>query len=635
MKRFIVSLWMLGMISGLFAEDPEALGIGEKAPDFSLMGIDGQVYTLESFSKAEVLTVVFSANHCPTAQAYEGRMKDLSAAYEPGKMQMVAISSNHPQAVCLEELGYSDLGDTFDEMKIRAADESYNFPYLYDGETQEVALAYGAKATPHVFIFDAERVLRYSGRIDEMEDPYQTPKQHDARNAIEAILAGKAVPVETTRAFGCSMKWKSKAEWRKTLDEGWAEKPVELLELDLAGTRELVENKTDRLRLINVWATWCGPCIIEFPEFVEMQRMYGNRDFEVVSISMDRPEKQEKVLKFLEEKQAAFTNYLSVESDRDAFIDALDPKWQGNLPLTLLVAPGGEVIYSHDGIIDPLELKKVIVGKLGRYFASDNPDVFEKENLVAWCIVPFDANERSPEQRADMLVELGLTKMAYDYRDKHVPSFPEEFKAMKEHNIEMSAVWLWLDPMGDDILGDMGRAILQATEESGTHTEVWVSFPEEVFANLSDDEAVAKGVEILSFVLEKVESMGCTMALYNHGAWFGEPENQVKIVQAMASEKVKLVYNFHHAHLQVEQFSELLDLMLPYLSCINLNGMRVEGPKIMTLGEGDRELEMMKIIVASGYNGSIGILGHTDGEDIKPVLERNLAGLEKLREQLN
>lgn len=371
MRRFIAFLWMVGIFVGAAAEDPKTLSIGSKAPDFSLKGIDGQVYSLESFSKTEVLTIVFTANHCPTAQAYEERMKELSSAYKAEEMMMVAISSNHPQAVCLEELGYSDLGDTFEEMKIRAADMDYNFPYLYDGATQEVALAYGAKATPHVFIFDRERELRYSGRIDEMENPYQLPEQQDARNAIDALLAGKAVPVETTRAFGCSMKWKSKLEWRMTLDERWAEKPVELKEIGLDATRELVANEGDKLRLINVWATWCGPCIIEFPEFVEMQRMYGARDFEVVSLSMDRPEKQDKVLKFLEENQAAFTNFISVEPDREAFIDALYPDWYGNLPLTLLVAPGGEVIYSQDGIIDVLEVKKVIVEKLGRYFADD------------------------------------------------------------------------------------------------------------------------------------------------------------------------------------------------------------------------------------------------------------------------
>ena len=192
----------------LSAQEPEILGIGQEAPDFSLMGTDGNTYSLESFDKAAVLTVVFTANHCPTAQAYEDRMNELSSAYEPEEMLLVAISSNYPDAVCLEELGYSDMGDSFEEMRMRARHKSYAFPYLYDGMEQAAALAYGAQATPHVFVFDRDRKLRYSGRIDEMEDPYQAPSQQDAKNAIDALLQGKAVPVEVTRAFGCSMKWK-------------------------------------------------------------------------------------------------------------------------------------------------------------------------------------------------------------------------------------------------------------------------------------------------------------------------------------------------------------------------------------------------------------------------------------------
>ncbi len=261
-------------------------------------------------------------------------------------------------------------------------------------------------------------------------------------------------------------------------------------------------------------------------------------------------------------------------------------------------------------------------------------DIFAPENLVAWCIVPFDASERTPMERAEMLKNLGLTSFAYDYRDKHIPSFKEEIEVLREHDIELSAVWLWLDPKGDDILGDAGRAILQTMEETGTHTELWVSFPEQVFLGLSEKQALDKAVSILNEVMEEAEDLGCTMALYNHGDWFGEPENQVRIIEAMGNDKVKIVYNFHHGHLQVDRFPELMELMKPYLSTININGMRVEGPKILPLGEGDRELEMLKIIVASGYTGPIGILGHTEGEDIQMVLERNLKGLDRLRSQL-
>ena len=371
MYRFIFFGFLLLVGTNLQAGEPETLAIGQKAPAFSLTGIDGEIYSLESFNQTSVLCIVFTANHCPTAQAYEERMKELSAAYDPEEMMLVAISSNYPGAVCLEELGYSDLGDDFEEMIIRAREKAYNFPYLYDGEEQSMALAYGAKATPHVFIFDRERKLRYTGRIDDMEDPYQSPTQRDAQIAIDALLAGKAVPEEITRAFGCSLKWKSKTSWRATLDERWKEKPVDLMGTDLAGIKEMLKNSSDKYRLINVWATWCGPCIIEFPEFVSMQRMYGQRNFEMVSLSADKPSLEEKVKVFLTEQQAAFPNYIYLGDDQQAFISAIDSRWQGNLPYSMLVAPGGEVVYRHSGIIDPLEVKQAIVKELGRYFADD------------------------------------------------------------------------------------------------------------------------------------------------------------------------------------------------------------------------------------------------------------------------
>ena len=131
-------------------------------------------------------------------------------------------------------------------------------------------------------------------------------------------------------------------------------------------------------------------------------------------------------------------------------------------------------------------------------------------------------------------------------------------------------------------------------------------------------------------MLKRAEEIGCTLALYNHGDWFGEPENQVRIIKAIGSDRIRIVYNFHHGHHQIDRFEELLDLMMPYLSAININGMRAEGPKIITLGQGERELEMLQSIMASGYNGPIGIIGHTEEEDIQVVLERNLEGLRKL-----
>jgi thiol-disulfide isomerase/thioredoxin len=282
----------------------------------------------------------------------------------------VAISPNDPKSVRLDELGYSDMGDSFAEMKVRARQKKYNFPYLYDGDTEKTSKAYGPVATPHVFIFDKDRKLRYQGRIDDVEKPTGTPKNLDTRNAIEALLANKEVPVATTKVFGCSVKWASKSDWMAKAKEEWAKEPVEINMIDEAGIKELVQNKSDKLRLINVWATWCGPCVTEFPSFIEMNRMYKGRDFELITVSADNPENKDKALKFLKKSQASVNNYLFSLDDKYKLIEAIDPKWQGALPYTMLVEPGGKIVYAKQGIIDPKEIKKLIVENrmIGRYY---------------------------------------------------------------------------------------------------------------------------------------------------------------------------------------------------------------------------------------------------------------------------
>ena len=145
------------------------LALGSPAPDFSLAGIDGKVHTLAEYSSSQVLVVIFTCNHCPTAQLYESRIKQLVEDYRGKSVAFVAIEPNDANAILLSELGYTDVSDGLEEMKIRAAYRHFNFPYLYDGETQSVSQAYGPKATPHVFIFDAERKLAYEGRIDNSQ----------------------------------------------------------------------------------------------------------------------------------------------------------------------------------------------------------------------------------------------------------------------------------------------------------------------------------------------------------------------------------------------------------------------------------------------------------------------------------
>ena len=261
-------------------------------------------------------------------------------------------------------------------------------------------------------------------------------------------------------------------------------------------------------------------------------------------------------------------------------------------------------------------------------------DLFGMDNLVAWCIVPFDAAERSPAERSDMLVELGISQLAYDYRDKHLPSFAEEIGILAEQGIKLSAVWFWVHGDSNALLNSSNEFILETLKKTGTRTELWVSFPDNYYADNTDSENLQKAVTAIRQIHQRAKEIGCSIALYNHGGWFGEPENLARIVEAIGSDDIKIVYNFHHGHHRIDRFREDLNRMMPYLSTININGMRKEGPKIITLGEGDREQDMLKIMVEAGYEGPVGILGHTEGEDVRVVLERNLEGLKKLKEAL-
>jgi peroxiredoxin len=348
------------------AAEIKTLAIGDAAPDFKLPGVDGRDYSLSDFREARVLVVIFTCNHCPTAQAYEERIIRLHADYKDKGVALVAISPNDPLAVRLDELGYTDLGDSLEDMKVRAKDKKFAFPYLYDGETQKASAEYGVLATPHVFIFDRERKLRYVGRIDDAE--VKEVKSHDTRNAIEALLASKPVPVEKTRVFGCSTKWSDKREdARKSLAK-WDAEEVLLNPIDERGVAKLIKNDGQKLLLVNLWATWCGPCAAELSELVTMNRMYRNRNFELVTISMD--EEKDAALKVLREQKVAATNYIAEIEDRDRFADIFDKEWPGPLPHTLLIAPGGKVVYRKNGPIDPLEVKRAIADYLGRTYAS-------------------------------------------------------------------------------------------------------------------------------------------------------------------------------------------------------------------------------------------------------------------------
>jgi thiol-disulfide isomerase/thioredoxin len=352
------------LCAAAFADDAHpVLAIGAKAPDFSLPGIDGKTHTLAEYSSAKVLAIVFTCNHCPTAQLYEGRIKQLADDYRGKGVTLVAIEPNDATAIRLDELGYTDVSDSLEEMKIRAEYRHFNFPYLYDGETQSVSNAYGPVATPHVFLFDHDRILRYQGRIDNSQRE-SLVKTQDARSAIDAMLADKPVPVDHTGVFGCSTKWKSKQSDRLRELQKIEAEPVTVESAGAEELKRLRSNPTDKVVVVNFWATWCGPCVAEFPDLETTYRMFRHRDFDLVTVAANLPDERAGVLKALQREHASSRNLQFASDDTYAMQAAFDAKWNSGVPFTMVLAPGGKVIYQKEGELDILELRRIVLANL-------------------------------------------------------------------------------------------------------------------------------------------------------------------------------------------------------------------------------------------------------------------------------
>jgi thiol-disulfide isomerase/thioredoxin len=357
MKRLLTVAFVFFFVCSAGAQ-AAPIAIGAQAPSFRLMGTDGAMHRSADWKTSNILVVIFLCNHCTESQVYEARVNSLALRYAAKGVTVVAIQSNNPKAFSAAELAWSDVGESLPDMKERATFRHFKFPYLYDGDTGGVAAAFGATVAPSVFILDKERKVRYTGRIDD--DPSNGPNtKADAAAAIDDLLANRPVAVSATTATGCDLKLGA----AKIAVPG----PPEKVTVSLAPAPVLTElrhNPTGKLLLINFYATWCGPCVTEFPDLAETNRMYRGRPFSFTTVSANVPDEQPEVLKFLQKMNAGTNNLLFGSDDTYAMQDAFDPNLGAAVPVTVLLGPKGEVLFHEQGGIDLMEIRRAILANL-------------------------------------------------------------------------------------------------------------------------------------------------------------------------------------------------------------------------------------------------------------------------------
>ena len=351
------------------------LAPGAAAPDFTLPGADGRTHSLRDFAGSRVLAVVFTCNTCPASQLYESRIRQLHEDYRARGVTVVAINPNKPAALRPADLSHTDVGETLADMNARAAHRRLEYPYLSDGESQAVTRRFGVVTLPHVFVFDQRRTLRYQGRIDDnaREDAV---KSREARDAIDALLANRPAPIESTRVTGCPVRG---LQGPSGSDEPRQKLDVEPVALEMAGAGELKQlrqNGTGKLLLINFWATWCAPCASEFPELEATYRRYKARNVELVTVSVNDPAERQAVIEFLRAHHASHRNLQFATADVYGLQAAFDPKMPAPVPFTLLLARNGDVLYQELGELDAPKLRRAILANL--------PDEAEYPGLQAY-----------------------------------------------------------------------------------------------------------------------------------------------------------------------------------------------------------------------------------------------------------
>ncbi len=362
MKKYLPAVLCL-----LFLLQPgmaQTAAVGKAAPDFALKDLKGLSHSITAY-RGKIVVLSFLSTGCPFSIAYQERLRAIARDYAGRQVVLIGINSNPAEPV--------------EAIRAHAQKNGLEFPILKD-EGSRIADLYAATRTPEVYVLDGEGVVRYHGRIDNSKDPARV-KRSDLRAALDELLAGAPVSVAETKSFGCPIKMIRPVEAPQQEAEATAvrlpafangfvpqqKKPApkrkpaaaksnfvaHVALLKPAEFAKFKESTKGQVLVLNFWATWCGPCVAEFPEFVALDAQYKTKGVKVVGISADEvTDLKTKVTAFLKEQKAAFQNFVQDTDDPQQMIDVVDKEWQGALPTTFVFDKQGTLVFKKYGIIN-------------------------------------------------------------------------------------------------------------------------------------------------------------------------------------------------------------------------------------------------------------------------------------------
>jgi len=353
-KAFIL---MLVMVTSVYSEVSK-----QYLPPFSLRATNGEVYTESDFDDKKVLGIVFLSNHCKVSQLFQNHLIALTRKYSKD-MVIIAVSPNYEQSILPDELAYSDLGDSFEDMVKRANRMKYNFPYLHDGDDQNLTKEIGAKITPTIYLYNQDRELFYSGRIGNIDSP-DNMETSEVNQAISSLLIGKKTSFKRTKVFGTAIKTKNHLFVAEQVRQRYADEKVRLSEADARKLNFYLTHNTRKPKLFYVWQTSDGKPRDNLIKLSFLYKIFRKRGFKLITVCIAKKDEEDKIVEFLENSQLSSTNFIVYGHHISPLASIIPDDVEKVTPYFRLLSSRGEKLIGSHGEISTDSLRYEIVKAL-------------------------------------------------------------------------------------------------------------------------------------------------------------------------------------------------------------------------------------------------------------------------------